>query len=163
MQGIALVQMLQRERRTGTVAQQPFESGPVGTLDAHRAIDRKTAVVRPSAHLGCIIAVDQAALGEGAQGTGSHAGKRRRVKFVGTGGMESDARRIIPCDGRLECPVDDATVEVAVLVQAGAETVDQGERPDPCAGGASGALFAQAAFHHGEENAQQRALQRRAR
>lgn len=75
---IALVQMLQRvtagckltqrERRTGTVAQQTFEPRPVGTLDAHRAIHREAAV-------------------------------------------------------------DDAAVEMHVLVQAGAETVDESDRP----------------------------------
>ena len=37
--------------------------------------------------------------------------------------------------------------------------MDEGDRPDPGIGGASGAMFAQAAFHHGQENAQHRALQ----
>jgi len=36
-----------------------------------------------------------------------------------------------------------------VLVQAGAEPVDEGDRPDPGIGWAAGAMFAQAAFHHG--------------
>ena len=163
MLGIALVQMFQRERRTGTIPQQPFERRPVGTLDAHRAIHGKATAVRPGAHLGRVIPVDQAAPDESAQDTGSHArlhvGKRRRVKFEG--GMKADARRRDRGDGRLEYPVDDATVEVDVLVQAGAEPVDEGDRPDPSIGGAAGAMFAQAAFHHGETNAQHRALQGR--
>ena len=96
--------MLQRERRTGTVAQQTFESDPIGTLDAHRAIHREAAVVRPGAHLGGVILVDQAAPDEGGEDTGPHAclhvGERRRVKFEG--GMEVDARclfRGIVCIG----------------------------------------------------------------
>ena len=67
---------------------------------------------------------DQAAFDESAQCTGSHArlhvGKRRCVKFEG--GMKADARRIVRGDGRLEDAVDDATVEMDVLIQAGAET-----------------------------------------
>ena len=39
--------------------------------------------------------------------------------------------------------------------------MDEGDRPDAGGGGASGAMFAQAAFHHGRENAQHRALQGR--
>ena len=110
---IALVQMLQRERRMGTVAQQTFEADPVGTLDAHRAIDREAAVVRPGAHLGGLIFVDQAAPDEATQDTGSHAGryvgKRRRVKFQG--GMKADARRLVRRDDWREDPVDDAAMK----------------------------------------------------
>ena len=142
-----------------------FEPGPVSALDAHRTIHREAAVVRPGAHFGGIIAVDQATFDEGAQDTGSHAGlpvgKPRHVESVGKGGMKGDARRLVRGDGRLEEAVDDAAVEIDVLVQAGAEPVNQGDRPDPGIGWASGALFAQAAFHHGQENAQQRALQGR--
>ena len=181
MLGIALVQMLQRERRTGTVAQQTFEPRPVGTLDTHRAIHREAAVVRPGAHLGRVIVVNQTAPDESAQDTGSHTrlhvGERRRVKFEG--GMKADARRIVWGNGRLEDPVDDAAMKtefqcrltsalstlseaaetkIDVLAQAGAEPVDEGDRPDPSIGGAAGAMFAQAAFHHGEKNAQHRAL-----
>jgi hypothetical protein len=54
-------------------------------------------------------------------------------------------------------------MEVNVLVQAGAEPVDEGDRPDPGIGGAAGAMLAQAAFHHGQKNAQHRALQGRVR
>ena len=115
MQGIALVQMRKRERRTGAVAQQRFESHSVGTLDAHRAIHREAAIVRPGAHLGGVILVDQATIDEGAQDTGSHArlhvGKRRRVERTGKGGMKADARRVIRGDRRLEDAVDDATVK----------------------------------------------------
>ena len=114
--------MLQRERRTGTVPQQTLEPDPVGTFDAHRAIHRESAVVRPGAHFGGVIFVDQPTFDEGAQETDSHArlhvGKRRRVESVGKGGMKGDARRIIRGDGRLEYPVDDATVEMDMLVQA---------------------------------------------
>ena len=39
--------------------------------------------------------------------------------------------------------------------------MDEGDRPDPCGGRATGAMFAQATFHHGQENAQHRALQGR--
>ena len=123
------------------------------------------------AHLGGVIFVDQPTFDEGAQDTGSHArphvGKRRRVQSMGKGGMKADARclfRGIVCIGsRLEDAVDDAAVEVNVLVQAGAEPVDEGDRPDPGIGGAAGAMFALAAFHHGKENAQHRALQGRVR
>ena len=90
MQGIALLQMHKREWRTGTIAQQTLLPGPVGALDAHRAIHRKAAVVRPGAHFRGVIRVDQAALDAGAQDTGPHAslhlGKRRRVKFDGRHG-----------------------------------------------------------------------------
>ena len=142
-----------------------FEPGPVSTLDAYPTIHREAAVVRPGAHFGSVIAVDQAALDEGAQDTGSHAGlhvgKRRRVEVVGKSGMKGDARRLVRGDGRLEEAVDDAAVEMDVLVQAGPEPVNQGDRPDPGIGWASRALFAQAALHHGQENAQHRALQGR--
>ena len=115
MPGIALVQMRKRERRTGAVAQQPLEPHSVGTLDAHRAIRREAAVVRPGAHLGGVIPVDQAAIDEGAQDTGSHArlhvGKRRRVERTGKGGMKADARRLVRSDRWLEDAVDDATVK----------------------------------------------------
>ena len=64
----------------------------------------------------------QKPLSEGAQDTGSHArrhvGKRRRVERVGTGGMKADARRLIRGLGRLEDAVDDAAMEMDVLVQA---------------------------------------------
>jgi len=119
---LPLNEVLQRERRTGAVAQQPFEPRPVGVLDAHRAIHREAAVVRPGAHFGGVILVDQPSFDEGAQDTGSHAGlnvgKRRRVESVGKGGMKDDARRIIRGDGRLEYSVDDATMEMDMLVQA---------------------------------------------
>ena len=121
--------------------------------------------MRPGAHLGGVIFVDQPTFDEGAQDAGSHpslhVSKRRRIESVGKGGMKADARRVIRGDGRLEYPVDDATVKVHMLVQAGAEPVDEGDRPDPGTDGATGTLFAQAAFHHGQENAQHRALQGR--
>ncbi len=74
----------------------------------------------PAAHFVNVILVDQTSLDEGVQDSGSHAsldvGKRRRVKFDGS--MKADTRRIVRGDGRLEYPVDDAAVEMAVLVQA---------------------------------------------
>ena len=122
MPGIALVQMRKRARRTGAGAQQPFESDPVGALDAHRAIHREAAVVRPGAHLVGVILVDRTTIDEGAQDTGSHArlhvGKRRRAELTGKGGMEGHARRLVRGDGRLEDAVDDATVEMDVLGKA---------------------------------------------
>ena len=54
-----------------------------------------------------------------------------------------------------------AETKIDVLVQAGAEPVDEGDHPDPSIGGAAGAMFAQAAFHHGKKNAQHRALRGR--
>ena len=78
--------------------------------------------MRPGAHLGGVILTDQATIDEGAQDTGSHArlhvGKRRRVELTAMGGMKGNARRLIRGDGRLEHAVDDATVEMDVLVQA---------------------------------------------
>ena len=140
----------------------------------------------PDAHLDGVILVDQAAPDESAQNTGSHArlhvGKRRRVEAAGKGGMKGDARRLVQGDGRLEEAVDDAAVKTTfqcrltsalstlseaaetkmdVLVQAGAEPVNEGDRSDPGIGWASRAMFAQAAFHHGQKNAQHRALQGR--
>ena len=50
-----------------------FEPRPVSALDAYRTFHRAAAVVRPGAHFGGVIAVDQAALDEGAQNTGSNA------------------------------------------------------------------------------------------
>jgi len=58
MLGIVLLQMSQRKKRSRTVPRQTFESQPVGTLDAHRAIHREAAVVRPGAHLGSAILVE---------------------------------------------------------------------------------------------------------
>jgi len=84
--------------------------------------------VRPGAHLGGVILVDQAAPDECGEDTGSHAslhvGERRRVEFEG--GMKADARRLvrgIVCIGsRLEDAIDDAAMEMDVLVQAGTST-----------------------------------------
>ena len=121
MPGIALVQMRKREGRTRAIPQQPLLPHSVGTLDAHRAIHREAAVVRPGAHLRGVILVDQATIDEGAQDPGSqarlHVGKRRRVERTGKGGMKADARRLVRGDRRFEYPVDDAAVEVDVLVQ----------------------------------------------
>ena len=75
--------------------------------------------------------------------------------------MKANARRLIRGDGWLEDTVDDATVDMDVLVQAGAEPVDECDRSDLCSDRAAGAMLAQAAFHHGQENAQHRALQGR--
>ena len=87
MQGIALLQMLQRERRTGTGAQKTFEPHPVGGLDTHRAIHRaihrEAAVVRPGAHLCGVIFVDLPTFDEGAQDAGSHAGLGRGYALSG--------------------------------------------------------------------------------
>jgi hypothetical protein len=52
-------------------------------------------------------------------------------------------------------------MEMDVLVQAGTETVDEGDRPHPGGDGANRAMLAQAAFHHGQKNAQHCALQGR--
>lgn len=137
--------MLQSEGRTSTVTQQTFEPRPVGALDTHRAIYRKVAVVRPGAHLAGVIFVDQAAPDKGGEDTGSHArlhvGKRRRAEFVGKGGMKADARRVIRGDGRLGEAVDDAAMEVDVLIQDGAESVDESDCPDPCGDGAGRAML----------------------
>jgi hypothetical protein len=63
--------------------------------------------------------VDQAAPDEGAQDTGPraglHVGKRRRVEFVGEGGMKAEARRLVQGDGRLEDPVDDVRLVPVLL------------------------------------------------
>lgn len=115
MPGVPLLQVLQREGRARTVAQQPFESHPVGAVDAHRGIDGKSAAVLPLAHFLAIALVDQAAPDEGAQNPlaheGLHVGKRRRVKFEGS--MKGDARRIVRVGDGLEYPVDDAAMEFA--------------------------------------------------
>jgi hypothetical protein len=95
--GITLVQMRQRERRTGTVAQQTFEPRPVGPQDAYRAIHREAAVVRLGAHLGGVIQVDQVAPDEGGEDTGPHSclhvGERSRVESEGC--MKADARCLV--------------------------------------------------------------------
>ncbi len=61
--------------------------------------------------------------------------------------------------GWLEHPVDDAAVEMHVLVQAGAEAMNEGHRPAARRLTTAGTVFAQAAFHRVEENAQHRPLQ----
>jgi|688.fasta_scaffold101954_2 hypothetical protein len=108
------------------------------------------ADLRPGAHLCRAILVDQTTIEEGAQDRGSHArlhvGKRRRVESEG--GMNADARRIVRDKGWLEAPVNSAAVEMVVLVQAGAEPVDEGDRTDPGIDRTAGAMLAQAAFHH---------------
>ena len=74
--------------------------------------------MHPGERFGGLILVDQPP-DEGAQDTGSHArlhvGKGCRVKFEG--GMKADASRIIRGGGRFEYPVDDATIELDVLIQ----------------------------------------------
>ena len=77
MPGIALVQMFESEWRSRTVAKQAFEPRPVGALDAYRTIHREAAVVRPGAHFGGVIFVDQPPFDEGAQDTGSGKGRQR--------------------------------------------------------------------------------------
>lgn len=90
MLGVPLLQVLQREGRACAVAQQAFQSWPVGAFDAHRGIDGEAAAVRPAAHLVSVILLDQTAPDEGAQnplpheclhiGSGDHIKLSRRMK-----------------------------------------------------------------------------------
>jgi hypothetical protein len=45
-----LMQLLQSERWAGAITQQALAPGAVGSLDAHRGVDRETAAMRPLRH-----------------------------------------------------------------------------------------------------------------
>ena len=70
--------------------------------------------------------------------------KGRTCRFVGCG---------------FEYPINDAAVEVDVLVQGRAEAVDEGHRTKTGRSAATGAVFAQAPFHPAQKDAQHGALQ----
>jgi len=61
--------------------------------------------------------------------------------------------------GRLEHAVDDAAMEVNVLVQRRAEAMDKGHRPAARRVATAGTVRAQTAFHRVEEDAQHGTLQ----
>ena len=67
MPGIVFVPMFQSESRAGAVAQQPFPTHPVGTIDAPRGVEREAAAMVPPAHRIGIPWLEPAAPHEGAQ------------------------------------------------------------------------------------------------
>ncbi len=77
----------------------------------------EVAIVSPGAHHGRVVFVDQAAPDEVDEGTGAHArlrvGKRRRP----------------------EDAIEDAALEMHMLIQARAKEVDEGNRSDMGIGG----------------------------
>ena len=86
MFGIQLMQMRQRERRAGAVAQQSFQPCPVTAFDAHLGIQRETSAVFPASHYFSVVLADQAAPDEGTQDAPPHlclhSSKRDRIKPV---------------------------------------------------------------------------------
>jgi len=74
MLGIDFTQVLQRKGRTGAVAQQPFQSVALVSLDAHLGIDREAAAVFPRGHHLRIVRRQQAAPLDGPQQPSPYGG-----------------------------------------------------------------------------------------
>ena len=114
MPGIVFLQMFQSERRAGAVAQQPFQTRPVGTLDAHQGVEREAAAMVPPAHLIGLPLLEQAAPHAGAQHLLTHP----CLHWVHSGrieperGVKDDPGRPVGGAGGLEYAVEDAAVKV---------------------------------------------------
>jgi len=162
MFGVVLVQMLEGERRAGTVAQQPFAPGPVGAFDAHRGVEREAAAVCPATHLVTSALLEQAAADAGAQHTPAHVGLHleHSGRSQRGGCMKHHARRRVRGVGRREDRIEDAAVKVQMRVQRRAEAVDEDHRAQAGCAGAAGTMLAQAALDGAQQDAHDHALQR---
>ena len=67
-----LLEPLQRKRRAGAIAQQPFQPGAVGAFDAHRGIQGEAPAVVPAGHVARIGWVERTGAGEPAQHASAH-------------------------------------------------------------------------------------------
>ena len=100
--GIVLVQMVEGKRRAGTVAQQPFPPGALGTLDAYRGIEREAAAMVPPGHLLRVTMLEQAAPHKGAQHLLAHPrlDLAHRSRIEPERGVKDDPGRpaVVPVD-----------------------------------------------------------------
>ena len=110
------------------VAQQALTPGTVSGLNAHGAIHRKSAPMRPWPHRAGVIAWQPAAAHEDApQPPGyRHLHPGDGVGIESGGGSEDDPAR----GGGVEHAVDDDTVKMEVGIERRAETVDEGHGPE---------------------------------
>jgi hypothetical protein len=143
----------QRERRAGAVAQQPFQTRAVVAFDAHRGVQGEAAVVLPGAHVLGIVRLEETASHEQTQDAaangGLHSGDRRRVHRRGF--EEGDGRIVLR---PREDTVDDADVKMRVLIERGAEVMDEGDGADSGRWACPGASLLQGLFDDAENDAQ---------
>ena len=123
---IQLLDALGGEGRASTVAQQPFAPAPIVGRDAHRRVQGEPAAVAPLFHVPALVLVQDPAPYESAQDALAEPSLHRRgiVRI-----------QLIHCDESypvvrigLEYPVDDANMKVRMLVERGAEAVNEGNR-----------------------------------
>ena len=143
-------QPLHGKRWTCAVAQQPLQCGPVVCLNAHTGIYREAAVL-VGQHVFGLGLLDQAPPDKGPQDAPVQIGLHLCYDCLvdSTGRVKNDARRCgcgisINFTWRhLENAVNHANMEVRMLVQAGAEPVNEGHCAD------MQGCFVPPAPHHG--------------
>ena len=159
MFGIQLSQMLQREGWAGAVAQQALQPCPICATDTHRGVQREAAAVFPSAHHVSVVLADLAATDEGSENAPQHQRLQHRQARLHQARTPHERPHLPFRWLRVEYPINDAAVEVDVLVQGRTEAVDEGHRTKTGRSAATGAVFAQAPFHPAQKDAQHGALQ----
>ncbi len=148
---VDLCDALKGEGRACTVAKQPLQSGPVVAGDAHRGVERETAIV-PSQHVAGVVGIEQAVAGEPVQ----HAAAD--LLFDHGSRLWRQCRGLSELDPasfeRLEHPVEDAAVVVQVAIERSTATVVEAQGPEagPCRG--LGTAAAQMSLDHPQEDMQ---------
>jgi len=139
MVGVKQFQTLQRERRAGTIAQQPLPVPKEGRRDRARPrAPRHPARTRCSvgwgskgSHLVHVVRLDQPAAGKPLPPPYAYllgdGGEGLRCQ-LGGGAKAQGLRAITSLLDRLEHPVDDAAVVMDVPVEGGTEAVDEAHR-----------------------------------
>jgi len=116
----------------------------------------ETAVV-PGKHLADIPRLDQAAAGEPAQHPHAYllgdGGEGPWCRFSG-GAKAHEFRDITGILGRLEHPVDDATMVMDVPVEGGTEAVNEAHRPEAGMRRGPGTVLSQMGLDHAQEDVQ---------
>jgi hypothetical protein len=132
------VEPVESEGRSGTIPNESFQPGAVGSLDTDAGVEAEPATVIPGQHVLGVVGLQEAVAAEMPQDPGADRVLEALKELVGEGCgfLETEASGWI---GRvlirtllapLEEPIGDAQMKVEVGVQGGAETMEEADGPE---------------------------------